>query len=407
MTEPEQQRTRTSEIHPQAFVVALVLAMLFLLGGVARQSAEAQTFTLLYRFGGTNDGLDPIASLVRDAAGNLYGTTSSGLGTSAYGTVFKLDTSGKETILYAFSGGTDGANPYAGLARDAAGNLYGTTLYGGKGKCAGGCGTVFKLNKDGKESVLHSFTGGADGAYPQAALIRDAAGNLYGTASNGGRINSYCSIGCGTVFKLALGSNRIWKATVLHTFANVPDGASPISPLVMDAAGNLYGTTQFGGAIGPGTVFKLSKSGKMTLLHSFSGLPDGRQPYAGVIRDKAGNLYGTTGFGGLYDYGTVFEVSKTGHETILYNFPEFYDDGDWLVAGLALDGVGNLYGATMEGGPDESGTLFKLDKTGKETILHTFNLHDDGDRPAAALIGDGAGNFYGTNEGGAVFKITP
>jgi uncharacterized repeat protein (TIGR03803 family) len=410
MTEPEQQRSRILGIRLQSAMVALVLTMLFLLGGVATQSAEAQTFTLLYRFGGANDGLDPTASLVRDAAGDLYGTTSAGLGTSAYGTVFKLDASGKETILYAFTGGTDGATPYGGLVRDAAGNLYGTTLYGGKGKCTGGlypgCGTVFKVNKAGKETVLHSFTNGADGGFPQAGLIRDAAGNFYGTAQSGGRISSLCPYGCGTVFELALGSNRRWKATVLHTFSNTPDGASPISGLVMDAAGNLYGTTQAGGTAYYGTVFRLSKSGKMTILHSFSGLPDGRQPYAGVVRDTAGNLYGTTGFGGSGDYGAVFEVTKTGHEAILYSFPEFYGDGDWLVAGLALDSAGNLYGATMQGGA-EWGILFKLDKTGKETILHTFNGQADGDSPAAALIGDGAGNFYGTNEGGAVFKITP
>jgi uncharacterized repeat protein (TIGR03803 family) len=196
-------------------------------------------------------------------------------------------------LFYSFEGGTDGATPRAGLVRDAAGNLYGTTISGG----AGGLGTVFKLDAVGSETVLHSFSG-ADGARPEAGLVRDAAGNLYGTTAGGGASD------LGTVFKL----DTTGSETVLHSFSGA-DGDSPVAGLVRDAAGNLYGTTAGGGASGLGTVFKLDTSGKGRLLHSFTGgATDGAFPAAGLVPDAAGNLYGTTTQDGAFGQGTVFKL---------------------------------------------------------------------------------------------------
>jgi uncharacterized repeat protein (TIGR03803 family) len=226
------------------------------------QQVQAPTFTVLHAFTAFSGGRFSTASLVRDAAGNLYGTTvlggnlACGSG-SGCGVVFKLDTTGKETVLHRFTGGVDGANPSAGLVQDAAGNLYGTTEGGGDLACGGGfgCGVVFKLGTTGKETVLHSFTGGADGRDPNAGLVRDAAGNLYGTTRSGGDLA--CSVaGCGVVFKLDTTS----KETVLHSFTL---GGFPEAGLLRDGAGKLYGTTFSGGSNacggqGCGAVFKLT-----------------------------------------------------------------------------------------------------------------------------------------------------
>ena len=269
------------------------------------------TETVLYRFTGGADGEFPSGSLVRDPAGNLYGTTIDG-GSSDFGTVFKLDTTGTKTVLHSFTGYPDGNWPWAGLVRDAAGNFYGTTTSGGTGCATYGCGTVFKLDPNGVETVLYSFAGGVDdGRSPQAELIRDAAGNLYGTTYAGG--GGVCPNGCGTVFKLDMAGTE----TVLHRFRKNPDARSPAAGLIRDAAGNLYGTTYYGGgghscSDGCGTVFQLDPSGTATLLYSFTGRTDGKFPYAGLVRDSAGNLYGTTtygGYGGNPGHGTVFKLS--------------------------------------------------------------------------------------------------
>jgi len=258
--------------------------------------APAQTFNVLYNFAGPPDGAHPYAGLVRDAAGNLYGTTYTG-GSSSYGTMFKLDTSGSgtETVLHSFTGPPDGAYPYAGLVRDAAGNSYGTTYHGG----SSGYGVVFKVSTKGTETVLHSFTGPPDGAYPLDGVVRDAAGNLYGTTYHGG------SSGYGVVFKV----NTKGTESVLHSFTGPPHGAYPSDGVVRDAAGNLYGTTRYGGSSGYGTAFKLDTSGTETVLHSFTGPPDGAYPLDGLVRDAAGNLYGTASKGGSSGYGTVFKLT--------------------------------------------------------------------------------------------------
>ena len=395
--------------------------------------ASAYGYQVLYSFcsvGGASctDGNEPIAGLIQDAAGNLYGTTVAG-GANNSGTVFKLDTMGQETVLYSFCsvGGascTDGNEPFAGLIQDAAGNLYGTTVAGG----ANNSGTVFKLDTTGQETVLYSFSPCSasscpSGENPYAGLIQDAAGNLYGTT--GGSANS-----AGTVFKL----HTTGQETVLYSFcseSNCTDGANPSAGLIQDAAGNLYGTTVAGGANSPegfggGTVFKLDNTGQ-TVLYSFCSVggancTDGEYPYAGLIQDAAGNLYGTTSQGGTHGGGTVFKLDNTGQETVLYTFCSVgganCTDGEYPYAGLIQDAAGNLYGTTSQGGTHGGGTVFKLDNTGQETVLYTFCSVGganctDGDSPRAGLIQDAAGNLYGTaffggaHGGGTVFKLSP
>ena len=274
----------------------------------------------------------------------------------------QLDSTGKETVLYSFTGKADGAFPYAVLTRDAAGNLYGTTQNGDLARCGSGIGcggVVFKLDTTGKETVLHRFTGkSGDGANPDAGVIRDAAGNLYGTTYYGGDLNCGFTGGCGTVFKL----DTTGKETVLYTFTDAADGAQPFAGVIRDAAGNLYGTTQTGGTSGNGTVFKLNSAGKETVLYIFTGAADGAQPFAGVIRDAAGSLYGTTQHGGAFGLGTVFKLYPTGKETVLYSFSGGAD-GSTPAAALVRDAAGNLYGTTVLGGDPTCGcgTVFRIE----------------------------------------------
>lgn len=269
------------------------------LGAVFQIDANGKE-TVLHSFGGS-DGEIPYAGMIRDKSGNLYGTTELG-GGLGLGTVFQMDSTGKETLLHSF-GGSDGEYPYAGVIRDKAGNLYGTTSSGGNGL---DLGAVFQMDSTGKETVLVRFVGGSDGAYPYGGVIQDAQGNLYGTTSAGG--GSGCDgSGCGIVFQLAPGPNGQWTYTVLYRFGGSSDGASPNGSLLRDAEGNVYGTTWAGGTYGAGTVFKLSKTGKETVLYSFHGA-DGANPYGAVIRDARGNIYGTTWGGGTYGFGAVFEV---------------------------------------------------------------------------------------------------
>lgn len=276
---------------------------------LAPNGSGGYTESVLYAFTGispgVSDGQNPYASLFLDSAGDLYGTTQGG-GAESAGTVFKLTPNGSggyaESVLYSFTGGSDGGSPMAGLVMDSTGNFYGTTAAGGNAVCMGGCGTVFKLAPSGvgrfTESVLFTFTDGSDGGTPRASLILDGSGNLYSTTSGGG--NSY-----GTVFELTPNGSGGYSESVLHTF-NSTDGAYPNAGLILDSAGNLYGTTIKGGASGSGTVFKLVPNGSdgytESVYYSFSG-NDG--PLGGVIMDSAGNLFGTTGSSGD---GTVFEI---------------------------------------------------------------------------------------------------
>lgn len=364
---------------------------------VATTVAEAKGFADLYAFQAGSDGAYPIAGLLRDKGGNLYGTTQRG-GTYKYGTVFKVAPNGTETVLHDFGNAGDGDHPQAGLIEDSSRNLYGTTVDGGTYNG----GTVFKLAPDGTETVLYAFgAGGSDGGYPSSALLRDKQGNLYGTTVYGGVYSG------GTVFEFASDGTE----TILHSFGDGGDGAHPYCKLIQDSSGNFYGTTTHGGANGYGVVFKLATDGTETVLYSFAGGTDGKRPVAGVIKDKAGNLYGTTAYGGL-GWGTVFKLASDGTETVLYRFAGA-GDGAGPIAGVLIDKKGNLYGTTVQGGNGcdyGCGTVFKLTSSGKEIVLHAFTETEGAD-PMAPLIADKKGKLYGTafSAGpygyGTVFKV--
>ncbi len=296
--------------------------------------------------------------MIRDEEGNRYGTTAQGgLGN---GVVFKVDPTGKETVLYEFTGGTDGSQPFASVVRDSAGNLFGTTFSGG----AAGYGVVFKLDPSGKETVLYSFTGGTDGSGPQAGVVLDAAGNLYGTTSAGGDLvdcNVSLNQGCGVVFKL----DPSGKETVLYAFPNGgPYGftrSNPAGNLIVDQAGNLYGTVARGGNSGSGIVFKVDKSGKESTLYNFTGGSDGANPIGGLATDEAGSVYKLAGTS--FENAYVFPSSRGGTS------PD---------TTLVRDSAGNLYGSTSDGGAFNQGVVYRLDQCGRETVLHFTGGADGG-----------------------------
>jgi uncharacterized repeat protein (TIGR03803 family) len=353
---------------------------------------QAQTFTTLYNFTGSADGAYPYAGVVQDEMGNLYGVAANGgnlnctfLGEPGCGVVFKLDTTGKETVLHSFTG-LDGAYPYGGLVRDKAGNLYGTTEYGGNLLCdlwqGFGCGVVFKIDPTGKETVLHVFGGGrSDGCEPYQNLIMDEAGNLYGTTPGCGASNG------GTVFKLTMKG----KETLLHNFA-WSEGATP-SGMLRDALGNFYGLAQQGGTSGRGVLYKLTNDGRLTVLYNFAaGTADGCNPVA-LTMDQLGNFYGTTNQCGSGYMGTAWKISKNGTETILFNFGG--SGGAFPIGGVVLDSQGNLYGGTYQGGSSDAGNIWKVSKNGTETVLHNFSV-PDGANPFGSLLRDAKGRLYGT-----------
>jgi len=401
----------------EADALLLTIVLVFI---VSAPSVQAQTFTVLHKFTGGLDGAEPPAGVLRDATGNIYGVTEYG-GSFNYGTVFQMDAEDKETVLHSFRGG-EGLWPVGGLIEDAAGNLYGTTSNGGKaegGGCEHGCGTVFERDKTGKQTVLYAFTGGTDGGHPDSTLIRDAAGNLYGTTSGGGSSSGNCQYfhGCGVVFKLS----EDGKETVLYSFSDLTDGEFP-EGVVRDEAGNFYGTTYDGGTFGKGVVFKLDKTGTLTLLYSFTGGFDSGDPRGIFLRDRSGDLYGTTYGVGAQDYGVVFKLDAGSKLTVLYSFTGGTDGR--YPGTLVSDQAGNLYGTALGGGTGSGcyysacGTVFKVDTEGKLTVLHSFK-GADGELPNGLMI-DGAGNLYGTTLGGGkgsacsyyhgcgvVFELTP
>jgi uncharacterized repeat protein (TIGR03803 family) len=391
--------------------IAWALPIIFSLAFASLPKAHAQTLVTLYNFAGEPDGSTPYASLIRDAAGNLYGTTGHG-GATNNGTVFAIDSHGVETIIHSFSGPPDGGGPFAGLLRDTDGNLYGTTSYGG----AHNLGTVFKITATGEERVLYSFSG-PDGDDPYGGLILDSQGNLYGTTLYGGA--GYCpsvgKMGCGTVFVLGPSG----REQVLYSFRGGLDGAFPSSALVRDAAGNFYGTTQSGGCsdgANCGTVFRINTAGEQ-VLHRFGGPNDGTGPN-GVIFGPGGKLYGTTVSGGGHSLGTVFSLTPQGKEKLLYRFGSVANDGTYPAAGLVWDGAATFYGTTNEGGPPGCligcGTIFSVTTAAIETVLYSFGANGTGGFiPFAGFMRDPEGNLYGsTGEGGptdngTVFEFTP
>jgi uncharacterized repeat protein (TIGR03803 family) len=365
---------------------------------VVARLGKAKKFTVLHVFEGTPDGTGSEASLAVDADGNLYGTTTGGGGDD--GTVFKVDKTGHESILFSFHN-VDGGFPTSGLLLDSAGNLYGTAL-GGLG-----AGVLFRVDKNGNEEVLHAFEGGAesDAAVPSGGVIRDAAGNFYG-------VTLFGHLGFGAVYQI----DATGTLTVLHDFDGTSDGSRPQGTLVQDADGNFYGVAVEGGKRNKGTVFKLASNGNFTVLHTFTGGKDGGGPQGTLLMDNAGNLYGSAFRGGDSGNGTVFEITKSGKFKRLYSFTGGAD-GNSPNGGLVQDPDGNIYGTTQLG-PRKLflGTVFKLSPSHTLTVLHTFKGLEDGAVPLAGLIRDSAGNLYGTTvknfliqrvQGGSVFKITP
>jgi uncharacterized repeat protein (TIGR03803 family) len=389
---------RNSSARKRSTNLILAPAFLFACMLAVAHTAEAQTLTTLFSFNGT-DGSRPQGSLVQDSAGNLYGMTFLG-GANTDGVVFKLTLAGSETVLYNFKLAVSGSNPYAGPIMESAGNLYGTTNLG---QAQSDTGCVFKLTPTGSLTVLYTFTCTTqtcpNGANPHSPLYRDTAGNLYGTTFDGVH---------GNVFKLTTTDTL----TVLHTFGGSPDGSQPLAGVVADSTGNLYGTTTAGGTSGNGTVFKVTTVGVETVLHSFAGSTDGSSPDGNLIIDSSSNLYGTTASGGANGFGTVFKMTTKGVITTLHTF-KGGTDGANPMENLVRDSAGNLYGTTYNGGAHSAGTIFKVTSAGVETVLYSFTGGTDGGYPISGLIRDSAGNLYGTtssagsNGKGTVFKLVP
>jgi len=423
MTNSAQPKTRTLNLRPATAALAIAIAFCV---AVTTQPAHAQTYRVIHNFTGA-EGADPEAGLTPDRAGNFYGTTAGG---SGGGTVFKLVHSGSAWTLvplYSFSVGYDGLSPLAPVTIGPDGTLYGTTLgggYSGGNYCSnGGCGVVFNLKPGPRapvsalapwtQTVLRAFTGPPyDGDQPVSGpLIFDQAGNLYGTTQFGGP-----AIG-GVVFELTP-ANGGWTETILYNFTYGATGGEPQAGVVMDSAGNLYGTTSRGGPIDAGIVYQLSPTANgwtETVLHVFTGGNDGSEALGGLVMDRAGNLYGATAFGGLGNGGVVYELSPyNGGWTYKVIFSLSGPDGG-PHADLTLDAAGNLYGAAYGDGANEAGMIFKLTQSNGSwtlTDLHDFSFKGEY-FPYGAVTLDANGNLYGTVSSGgaygkgAVWEITP
>ena len=365
--------------------------------GVYFQSASADFyFSTLYNFQSTgNNPYFPTAPVTLDALGNLYGTTSYG-GEFSEGTVFKITKAGTFSVLHNFEGGsTDGSSPFTGLVRDSKGNLYGTTNGGG----SSGYGTVFKLTSSGQETILYSFTNGGDGNSPNPITL-DAADNIYGTSFGGAN-------GFGVAYKI--NANDVFNT--LYSFCSLSDcadGDDPIGNLVLDSAGNIYGTTQ--AVVGNGVVYKLTPEGVETVLHSFVGT-DGIGPES-LTLNANGSLYGLAQGGGTHQQGTLFKLPKAGGSlTTLYNFcsASRCKDGKYPEGPVVFDKSGNIYGTALQSSGNTGSVVWELSAAGKETVLYTFAKNVE---IMAGLAIDAAGNLYGTtfnggaNGAGSVFKLT-
>jgi uncharacterized repeat protein (TIGR03803 family) len=345
---------------------------------ISANSAQAQ-YSVVYSFSGApNDGAFANGELIQDAAGNLYGTTEAG-GTDNWGTIFKIDSSGNETVLYSFSGGPDGGRPLGGLLLDSEGNLYGTTNLAGKN----GGGTVFELDTSNTLRTIFQFGLATTGNGPRSRLVTDK-GDLYGVTTNGGIFNGQTRYGI--IYKVTKGGTE----TVLYSFTGGADGAFPQN-LIRDPAGNLYGVAGSASSINAGTVWELDTNGVFSVLYAFTGGADGGAPVGRLIRDANGNIHGVTLSGGdpTCNCGVVFRIDTNGNETVVHKFFG-HGGGAQPLAGL-LDVGGTLYGTTAGGGDRACdsggcGVLYQIGKTGKYSILHRF---------AGSAGGDGDTNVFG------------
>jgi uncharacterized repeat protein (TIGR03803 family) len=388
--------------------LSLAVASVFGLATLVIPCAQAQTLDTVHNFTGGSDGGNPVNGFTMSTTGILYGTASAG-GASGLGVVFKVNGKGDEKVVHSFAGGSDGATPNGGVILGKHDALFGTTTAGG----ASGQGTVFRL-EGSKETILYSFAGGADGADPQAGLAMDAAGNLYGTTSAGG------PAGNGTVFMLTApkGKGGQWTETVLYSFGAAPDGATPVGGVTFDKAGNLYGTTSLGGAYGYGTIFELTPGAQWTesTLHTFQNGTDGGTPYAGLISDAAGNLYGAATQGGSGGGGTTFELSPSNGS---WTFNVIASEPGWGISGtfrnVVMDDSGNIYGTTHCDGNNSAGTIYELTPSNGSwayTLLYTFTGGNDGLYSISNLVLKN-GQLYGTtidggaNGAGVIYALTP
>ncbi len=412
---------------PNMVALVVTFVVVFALAIIAAPAAQAQSFNVIYNFPDPGGGIAPETGLTIDAAGNFYGTTSMGGVGGDSGTVFKLwrtSAGWDATTLYQFTGGLggdDGRGPIGRVAIAQDGTLYGSTENGGSYICSGvGCGTVFHLRPSPaapkslpplwNETVLHRFVA-SDGAFPQGDLTFDPSGNIYGTTLNGGP-------GVGVVYQLTPSSGG-WIETVL---SYLPNGAWPTGGVMFDTSGKLYGVFEEGGPHGYGAVYKLSLSGSSwteQVLYGFTGGDDGWYGSGGVILDGSGNLYGTTMNGGSGGGGTVYRLTPSGDGwifTLLYSLsgPDYFNCGPQ--GKLVMDAAGSLYGTTQCDGTFGAGSAFKLTPSARGwtySSLHDFTNGSDGGRPQSNLVIDADGNLYGTTyEGGthgagAVFEITP
>ena len=383
--------------------------------------ARASNTHVVYSFGG-GDGAYFDTELVMDRSGNLYGTSVRG-GNFSSGNVFQLAPTRNGwtlTVLYSFTSGLDGGQPYKGVTLDSHGNLYGTTVTGGIGGCEGGCGVVYKLTHSHgswSQSVIYSFTGGNDGAGPGSPVVFDKQGNLFGATPTGG------AYGSGTIYELKPNKDGGWKLDVAHTLTGGNDGAGgSAGRLLFDNKGNIYGVATGGGAHGSGTAFQLSSlqhgKWKLKTLYGFKGQPDAGFPYGGLISDSAGNLYGTTYYDGKNDIGAIYELSPVGgkwKERVLHSFAGG-SDGKTSISTMVSDAAGNLYGTTIQGGDFgcDCGTIFKVAAgSRKVSVVYRFKGAPDGEYLYAGMVPGSAGQFYGitlqggSNDVGAIFKFVP
>ncbi|PYK41453.1 MAG: hypothetical protein DME60_03220 [Verrucomicrobia bacterium] len=401
--------------HP-ATMVSLFTAILLL--GIS--ATQASTTEVIYSFAGDEDGEYTDTDVAIDTAGNLYGSSVLG-GDFGSGTVWQLAPSGNSwthTVLYSFTGSADGAEPYKGVTLDAQGNLYGTAVAGGSG-CEGGCGVVYKLTNSGgtwTQTVIYAFTGGDDGAGPGARVTVDPRGNVYGMTPIGG------AFGLGTIYQLHPGANGNYAFKVIHTFTGGADGSSGSAGKMILRNGHLYGAATTGGAFGSGAAFELTptQAGEwdFKILYSFQGQPDGVFPYGALLFDRSGNIFGATYYGGVNGLGAVYQLAPRPigewRERVLYSFAGG-EDGNSPISHLNFDSVGNLYGTTSEGGLG-SGTIFKLTpgQNGNwvESLPHLFQGPPDAAFPYSGMSNKG-GSFYGAtthggeNDEGAIYKFTP
>lgn len=386
---------------PSRFVFLLSIAFAFF-----SAAGLAQSFQVVHDFSGQADGANPLNGLMVSSTGVMYGTANSG-GAYFNGAVFSFS-NGKFTRIHSFEGGKDGAQPQSFLIEDKSGNLYGTTSAGG----AYGDGTVYRISGT-TETVLYSFGSHLhDGSAPEAGLALDSAGNLYGTTTKGG------TPGRGTVFMLVRSTNGTFTEKILHNFGADPDGSAPVAGVTLDSYGNLYGTTSEGGAYGYGTVFELKKASSWaeTILHSFENLGDGATPYAGLIAGPSGTFFGAATDGGQQGGGTVFKLTPTDSK---WNFSVLTSIPGWGVSGsfrnLMFDGANTIYATTHCDGNDRSGTVYKLALVNGKwvyTLLYTFTGGNDGKFVFSNLVLSGAklygtSNIGGTHEKGVIFEVNP